>query len=163
MTLHLSDEKPKIKDFLSKNQIAVLGTVGDDQKPHTATIYIQADEDLNIFFITKEKTTKYRNLKSNPNVALTVYEPVSQTTVQASGIAEEITDIAKTNEIFRRVLSVTRGTSESSVPPVSKLEGGEYKCFQIKPTIVRLAEYTKPEHGEFDGIFDTVVVPDQEL
>lgn len=163
MPYRLSDEKPKITEFLKNNQIAVLASVGSDKRPHTAVIYFYIDADLNIYFITKEKTAKYQNIIENPEVALSVYEPSSQTTVQASGKAEIISDVTKVNEIFRHVLSVAKSTSESSIPPISKIEGGEYKCFCIRPTSIRIAEYTKPEHGDFSGMFEAVVASGSDL
>ncbi|MBI5357532.1 pyridoxamine 5'-phosphate oxidase family protein [Candidatus Saccharibacteria bacterium] len=163
MPFRLSEEKPKITNFLNKNQIAVLATIGADNRPQTAVIYFYVDADLNIYFITKEKTTKYQNIIDNPEVALSVYEQETQTTVQASGKAEEVHDPGRVNEVFRHVLSVTKSTSESSIPPVSKIDAGGYKCFCIRPRSIRLAEYTKPEHGEHDGLFETVVVPDSQL
>ena len=163
MPYRLSDEKPRITEFLKHNQIAVLATVGSDNRPHTAVIYFYIDADLNIYFITKEKTAKYKNIIENPEVALSVYEPSSQTTVQASGRADIVTDMTRVNEIFRHVLAVTKSTSESSIPPISKIEGGEYKCFCIRPRTIRLAEYTKPEHGDFSGMFEAVVASGSEL
>lgn len=163
MSINISEEKPRIAEFLNKNRVGVLATTSSDGYPHAATMYFTVDEDLNIYFVTKEKTTKYRNLTQNPNAAFVVHEPMSQSTVQVSGTVAEVTDIAQLNQVFRNILEVTAGTSESNVPPVSKIVGGDYKCFKLTPKTLRLAEYTKPEHGQFDNMFDTETIPSAEL
>jgi general stress protein 26 len=163
MSLTISEEKPKITQFLTANQIGVLATADSSGQPHAATIYFVIDPDLNVYFITKEKTIKYKNLVQNNKAALAVYEPSSQSTVQIIGNTYEVTDNSRIDDVFRRLLTITANTSESAVPPVSKLNAGEYKCFCIKPSMVRLAEYTKSEHGQHDDLFDTAVMPDNEL
>jgi len=163
MSITLSEEKPEIAKFLSKHQVGVLATADDEGQPHAATIYFVIDEEIDVYFMTKEKTSKYRNLQQNPKVALAVFEPASQSTVQIVGTATEVTDSAQANEVFGRILTITRGTSVSNVPPISKLNAGEYKCFCIKPLTVRLAEYTKPEHGDFSDLFSVGVAPSETL
>jgi hypothetical protein len=74
-----------------------------------------------------------------------------------------VEDASRLDDVFKRILTITAQSSESAVPPVSKLVGGEYKCLYIKPQTIRLAEYTKPEHGQFDDLFETVVVSDGQL
>lgn len=164
MPLNLSEDKPKIAKFLAKNQIGMLATADDSGQPYVSTIYFVVDPDLNVYFITKGKTTKYKHLIQNPKAALAVYEAKSQSTVQIYGSAEQILDFPTINDIFRRILVVTNATSESAIPPVSKLVGNDYKCFRIRSRTIRMAEYTKPEHGyKNEEIFDTVVLPDGEL
>lgn len=163
MALTISEEKPKITKFLTHNNIGVLATSDSSGQPHAATIYFVVDPNLNVYFMTKERTTKFRNLQQNPKAALAIYEAVSQSTVQIVGSAELVEDTSRINDIFRRVLAVTAETSESHIPPVSKIVAGEHKCFCIKPKTLRLAEYTKPEHGKFDDLFDIAVVPDGQL
>ncbi len=159
MPLKVSTEKLKIGEFLSRNSIGVLATSNADNQPHAATIYFIVDPSLNAYFITKEKTTKVSNLKKNPQAALAVYEPVTQSTVQMSGTVTEVEDISRLDDIFRRILAVTKETSESSIPPVSRIKGGEYKCFCLHPESVRLVEYTKPDHNQEEGVFDDANSP----
>lgn len=156
MPLSISEEKPKITKFLTNSHIGVLATVNPDGQPYAATIYFIVDPDLKIYFITKEKTKKYDNLTSNPKVSLAVYEASSQTTVQITGTVDKILDNSVINDVFRHVVAITSKTSESAIPPISKLKGDDYRCFRINPKTIRMAEYTKPEHGQYDDIFEVI-------
>ncbi len=163
MTINLYEDKAKLYTFLSKHNIGVLSTATKDGQPHAATIYFIIDPDLNVYFITKEKTAKSRNLAENPQAALAVFEAQTQTTAQISGDVIEVKSVSRLDEVFRKILAITAKTSESTIPPVSKLQSGGYRCFSLQPKVVRLAEYLKPEHHELDGLFETVVRPDSEL
>lgn len=135
MPIKISEEKPEIADFLNRNHVAVLSTADDDGQPHAATIYYFVDADMNIYFMTKEATRKYKNLKANPRAALAIYEASSQATVQIEGTASEITDSDHMNEIFKHVLAISNQTSQTAIPPVSRLDAGEYKCFRVTPKV----------------------------
>lgn len=161
MPLTISEEKPEISRFLAANPIGVLATVHGDGTPHAATIYFMVDADLNIYFVTKEGTAKAQNILRHPQVAFAVYEAATQKTVQINGTAERIEDVSRFDQVFRHILGASSGTSESPTPPVSKISGGEYVLFCITPKTIRLAEYTKPEHGRFDDLFDIAVIPDK--
>lgn len=160
MPITLSRQSDAITKFLSNHHIGVLATADKGGIPHAATIYFAIDVDLNFYFITREGTTKQKNLSANPNASLAVFDPVTQSTVQAQGTVSEV-DPALFQEVFMRVLKTTASTSESVVPPFSRLEAGGHIGYCLTPSAVRLAVYTKSEHNSFDDLF-TVVVPDGE-
>lgn len=156
MSLAITDESAEVIKFLSKHHIGVLATADKNGMPHAATVYFAVDKDLNIYFITKTGTTKHRNLSSNPVASLAVYEADSQSTVQIRGTVE-IVDADTFQSVFAKILHVTAETSESVVPPFSRLEGYGYEGYRLKPSSMRLAVYTRPEHNTFDKLFDVVV------
>ncbi len=160
MPITLSRQSDAITKFLSNHHIGVLATASKDGIPHAATVYFAIDVDLNFYFITREGTTKQKNLSANPNVSLAVFDAATQSTVQAQGTISEV-DPALFQEVFIRVLKTTANTSESVVPPFSRLEAGGHVGYCLTPKSVRLAVYTRPEHNTFDKLFD-VVVPDGE-
>lgn len=47
---------------------------------------------MNMFFVTKEKTTKNKNLVQNPQAALAIYEAQTQTTTQITGPVSTVED-----------------------------------------------------------------------
>lgn len=154
--METSKQKHKIAEFLMKNNIGVLATVNQNGQPHAATIYFVVDPSVNIYFITKQHTTKVENLLKNSKAALAVYEPQTQSTVQIAGEVHLVEDVSRSEDIFRKVLEITRKTSDSNIPPVSKIYGGEYQCYCLSPTSMRIAEYINLEHGKPDSIFEEI-------
>ncbi len=156
MSGNTADNQDKIIKFLENHHVGVLATADNKAAPHAATIYFVVDDDLNFFFVTKEKTQKHKNLQENPHVALAVYEAKSQSTVQVQGKAEFIKDVNKFMEIFKKLLKINSATSDSDRPPVSKLFAGDYFMYRLHPDKVRLAEYMKQDQGDFDNLFEVV-------
>ncbi len=154
ITIHESQEK--IQEFLQHHTVGVLATANDKAVPHAATVYFVTDDDLNFYFVTKEKTAKYKNLHENPHASLAVFDAKLQTTLQVDGTAKVIEDISQFMELFTKILHISVNTSDSSRPPISKLYAGDYYMFRLKPHQVRLAEYMKPDHGDFGNIFEVI-------
>jgi uncharacterized pyridoxamine 5'-phosphate oxidase family protein len=155
MPITLTQQSEKITNFLNNHHIGVLSTATKDGKPHAATVYFAIDIDLNFYFITREGTTKQKNLSDNPSAAIAVFDPKTQSTVQVQGTAREV-DPKLFDEVFQRILRTTANTSESVVPPFSRLNAGGHIGYCLSPDFARLAEYTKPDHGNFDDLFDVV-------
>lgn len=152
---YASEKNERIYNFLQEQPVGVLATVDPNGNPHAAAIYFGVDEDFNIRFTTKRDTKKHDNLMHANHVMLVSYEPVSQSTVQVSGIAEEITDDNEANEAFQSMLNAARKVSDSDMPPISKLQAGHYVAFRIKPVQIRMAIFTRPDSGGYD-MFETI-------
>ncbi len=151
-----SDKKQRIYNFLFDTSIGVLSSTDPDGDPHGAVIYYTINEDFGVEFLTKSGTKKYDNLVHNNHVMLTVFEPLTQTTVQVMGVAKEITDGFSINEIAGKVLGTSMRTSDAGMPPLSKLDAGSYVAFRIEPVQVRMAVYARPDPGDYNELFETV-------
>jgi hypothetical protein len=57
-------------DFISRNKYAVLSTVNEKGLSEAALVGIAATTDLKIIFDTVTTSRKYKNLFSNPAIAL---------------------------------------------------------------------------------------------
>ena len=163
MSVTLSEESIEITNFLSTHHIGVLATADLSGVPHAATIYFTANKDLDIYFITKQETIKNHNLAANPQAALAVFEASTQSTVQIVGMVTKVENEAAIHEIYRQIMETSAKTSESSVPPVSRLAAGGYVGYRLTPTTIRLAVYTRPEHNRGEQLFDIVVPEGQSL
>jgi len=155
MPVTISKQHQRIAKFLKANHVGILATADKAGRPQAAAVYYALDNELNIYFITKKGTAKGRNLEVNPRVAFTVFTAATQSTLQISGIAHQLDDVSAFHRIFKAILSASRITSESPVPPVTRLDSGEYVAYKIKPRTMRLAHYTKPGRGDFKNIFTT--------
>lgn len=156
MAIKLDENKAKIIEFLKNHGAGVLATATPDGVPSAATVYFVTDDELNFYFVTKEKTTKHKNLQVNSHVSIAISDAKSQTTLQIDGKATAIEDIKQFMELFNRILDLNDRTSDSTRPPVSKLYAGDYFMYLVKPSKVRLAEYMKPDHGDLSSVFETV-------
>lgn len=152
----LPDRKQRIYDFLLDNPIGVLSSVTPDGNPHESVIYQRINPDMTISFLTRTATRKYDNIKHHNHVCLTVFEPASQTTAQVIGIAEEITDNYQINAIAGSVLGISLRVSKGSMPPIAKLEVGDYTAFRILPVQIRIATFAMSEGGGYGDLFDSV-------
>jgi general stress protein 26 len=156
MSIEISDSRSKIVDFLTKNHLGVLATASLSGKPHAVAVYYVIDSDLNFFFITKENTEKHKNLQQNPNASLAVYDAKTQTTLQVDGQVTLDEDPQSFMNVFTQILRISMDMSEGAVPPISKLKAGEHHLYRLSPKNMRLAEYTKPEHGNLGDLFEIV-------
>jgi len=79
----------EIYEFMSRNKLGVLSTIGPSQSPQSALVGIAATPDLEIIFDTVKSSRKYPNLVSNPACAFVIGWAGEQT-VQYEGSAEEL-------------------------------------------------------------------------
>jgi uncharacterized pyridoxamine 5'-phosphate oxidase family protein len=70
-------------DFISKHQHAVVSTVSATNQPEAAVVGIVVTPDLRIFFDTSNVSRKYKNILSNPAMAIVLW--VNEQTVQLEG------------------------------------------------------------------------------
>lgn len=155
-TNKFSDRKQRIHNFLYETSLGVLSTIDASGDPHGSVIYFAIDSNFHLAFLTKTDTLKYDNLKRNPRVMLTVFEPKSQTTAQISGTAKEITSSQQVNFVAGHILTATLKTSKTGIPPISKLQAGPYAAFEIEPVQIRMAVYARPGPGEYSDLFETL-------
>ena len=152
---------PSITDFLKRNKVAVLATANkDDARPHAAAVFYDTDSHSNIFFLTKENTTKSKNLQDNPLAAMVIFEARGLKTAQIIGAVTRIDDeamVQKAQRIMSRFSAEISGNSET---PISKLDAGLYVLYMLTPQSIRLGDY---KYGRRNYIFDTATPAEESL
>lgn len=151
-----SDREQRIFDFLFNTSVGVLSSTDPDGNPHGAVIYYSINRNFEVAFLTKSNTKKYDNIVRNKHVMLTVFDPLTQTTVQVTGIAKEIKDGSAVKGTAVRVLGTSLKSSNAGLMPISKLEAGSFTAFRINPVQVRMAVYARPDHGNYNELFETI-------
>lgn len=68
------ETRRRIAEFLSERTTVAIATVGEEGLPASAAVFYAADEQLNLYFLTEERTEHGRNLLANPQVAGAIYE-----------------------------------------------------------------------------------------
>ncbi len=144
-------------EFLKTHKVGVLATVDPDGDPHAAAIYYTIGSDLTISFLTKVHTKKADNLEHNNHAMLVVYEAETQTTVQVTGEVSKVSDSSELNDIFTQIIYASLDASQTAVPPISKLDLGEYVAYHIKPIQIRMASFSHAKSGNYDSLFKTIV------
>ncbi len=157
MSVTIKQSQQEAHTFLKNHKVGVLATVDPNGEPHAAAIYYFVDAGFTISFITKTHTKKADNLLHNNHAVLVVYEPTSQTTVQITGTVDTVTELLEVNDIFRQVLNASLDTSKTSMPPIAKINEGDYIGFRLTPKQVRMAAFRHAESGDHTDLFKTFV------
>lgn len=147
-------------DFLKSHRVGVLATVSPDGDPYAAAIYFTVDPSFDVLFLTKTRTKKADNLEHNNHAMLVVYEPSTQTTVQLIGLVSKIDDTLETNRVFSDIINASIDTSSNIVPPISKLDEGDYVAYRLRPNEIRMAVFAHAAAGDYKDLFKTIVPED---
>ena len=136
------DQNKKILQLLRSQTHAVIATVNHENKPEAAFIGFAEAEDLTLIFGTETTMRKFKNIKVNPYVALTITDPEKRITVQYEGIASVLEDEErkKYKELYFR-----------KTPSSQKYEGNLYQIYmKVIPTWIRYSDL----NAEPDEIFE---------
>lgn len=88
------DKKKIILEFIKKEKLAVLATVGETV-PESSVLEFGETDNLEIILDMFTASRKYKNMKANPNVSLVIGWD-EDITIQYEGIAEELSGKEKT-------------------------------------------------------------------
>jgi len=150
-----NDLRERMYDFLHKHPIGVLSTVTPKHEPHAAVIYFSVDTYLTIRFTTKKGTRKHANLQHDGRVMFVCYEGSSQTEIQVSGKAVKITNKEEADVAFDGMLQASMKVSKDGVPPLTKLEAGDFESYRIEPSQINMEVYGRPDRGGYE-MFETL-------
>jgi len=98
----MADLTDRHRALLKGKNFGVVATVGDGGRPQTSVVWIDTDGE-NVVFNTTNRRAKGRNLRSNPNVSVSVWvdeDPYSYFEVQGraelseEGAAEHINELS---------------------------------------------------------------------
>ena len=124
----------KIKEFIEKQGIFVVGTVGANNLPNVSPrIFFRVDEDV-IYWLDFFKHKSYKNIQANPWVTVSVFNKDDLKGFQFRGIVSFITDeLTKTkikNDIISKILE------KNSTEKLKKLsEKKETQVIQFEPKV----------------------------
>ena len=137
-----------IRSYVDKNTIATLGTINEDGVIHSAAIYVCADEDQPIvYFLTKQGTRKLKNLRTHPQVSLTIVNPSENSTLQADGEAFEVSEGHVIDSVMGKI-SREHDYANDWLPPIAKIRAGAYVVVGITLTSARLAHFKGKSIGD---------------
>jgi general stress protein 26 len=149
-----SPDYARIMGYIDRNPAAVLSTVNDDGTPHGAAVYVIRLSHQTLCLVTKTETLKYHNLTQRATVALTFYNELETSTLQIIGNAYR-SESDQMVEFTLTKLTKAHAIQTGWVPPVTKVQAGEYAVIGIDILHARLSEYqgagTSPTVTELAG------------
>lgn len=133
--------KEKIIAFLGlqKSRLGVVSTVNEDNKPESAFLYFAFDENLNIYFVTKDNSRKFKNIKNNNNVAFTSGTENPPQTLQLEGIATIHDDLKDQKHLFQELVALA--SAKHFAPPISQQSTGGLQFVKISPQWIRFGNF----------------------
>ena len=148
----LTQDRLKVMRYVDEHPIVVLGTLDDYHRPQGAVVYAVSGDPstkMHIYFLTKEDTEKFHNLKARPAVSITSYDEQDVSTLQAQGHAE----IERSPQVIDKVmkqLTRTHAHAAEWLPPIAKLRAGSYIMVGITITHARIGEFKGAPIGGHD-------------
>lgn len=137
-----------IIDYIKNNPLCVMSTVTPENKPNAATMYIVSDDNLNVYFMTKRETQKYKNIINNPGVAFTSHNEAGLSTLQIIGDAYPIDPNIDDNKLIYHLFEGVRDKIANYALPISKLGAGDYEIFKVNADHALLTEYKQEDVTE---------------
>ena len=136
-----------IAELQSINQYTgVIGTVSENITPETSTMYYIQDNDLNIYFVTRSGSRKYKNITKNQHVSFVVSSEHPPKTVQLEGSASEVTDPNEQIDYFHKLTA--KIAESSAIPPVEQMVAGEMVFMKITIIWARLGDFVLMKEGD---------------
>jgi len=123
-------------DFMAKERLAVLGTVGPGGTPQSALVGIAVTPQLEIVFDTVKSSRKYPNLLAQPACTFVIGGwGASEQTIQYEGVAEELKslDLERYQESYFKAWP--EGPARMSWPGIV--------YFVVRPTWIRYSDFDK--------------------
>ena len=126
----LSDEQKQILlDFLHQHPCCVVSTINTSQEPEAATVGFLELHTLELAFFTYDTTRKFKNLLTNPHIAVVVgTDPIIGKTLQYEGTARQMSTEEKESYID---MYLTKN------PAAKRFKDNDSKGFIITPTWLR--------------------------
>lgn len=130
----------KIMGYVDHNPATVLSTVDGDGRPQGAVIFVCTASNNTLCFVTKTGTKKYHDLTAHPDVSLTFFNERESSTLQAAGRAYVAADNTLVDYVFDK-LKKAHAMQADWLPPVTKVQEGEYAVIGIELSWMRLSEF----------------------
>jgi uncharacterized pyridoxamine 5'-phosphate oxidase family protein len=123
-----------IVSFLQKYPLGALSTVNEKGHPELASIYLRVEDTLTMFFVTRTKTRKLKNILANPQVAFIASDEATLTTVEVSGkayLVEDTMEFARVYDAFHTLFASRPG--KRRLPPIVQIQAGKYVACKLIP------------------------------
>lgn len=143
--------KQDLLGFLENHNLMSLATVDAEGNPQVSDVYFITDDDMNLYFCSRDELRKTLNISAKPHVAIVITSEDHQTTVQIHGTCqpamnEPHTDLL-TEKFESKILSKASG-----YPPILQMKEGHFVMYKITPTWIRVGQFLEENDDKFTQI-----------
>src|SRR3989338_153495 len=129
-----------------KSRLGVMSTINQESKPESAFVYFAFDEKLNIYFVTRDASRKYKNVLENKNVAFAVATENPPQTLQLEGVASVHNDTEEQKHLFQELVGLASAKHFSA--PISQQPMGGLQFIKISLSWIRFGNFEVRKHGD---------------
>ena len=129
-------------DFLSSHNIGVISTLSREGSLSSAAVYYTFNKDtqfLNI--LTKNQTTKAKNITANENVAFTIFDEITRQTVQLRAAAAKEPDATIRQRTYEKIAKPQSAGKSDNQPPVTTIDEGSFTVLRLTPSAFEYHDY----------------------
>ena len=152
----LMHDRLKVMRYIDEHPVVVLGTIDDYHRPHGSVVYaVSGDPEtkMHVYFLTKEDTVKFHNIKTRPAVSITGFDEDNIDCLQAQGHAEVERDPRVIDMVMKHLTRAHHHTEEW-LPPIAKLRAGNYVIVGVTISHARIGEFKGATPGSHDIFTD---------
>ncbi len=131
---------------MQKSRLGVVSTVNEENKPESAFVYYTFDEDLNIYFATREQSRKFKNIMRNKSAAFVMATENPPQTLQLEGEASVHRELEDQRELFTELVALASSKHFSS-PIAQQDHSGGLQFVKISPSWIRFGNFEVRKHG----------------
>lgn len=134
-------------EFLRTHDVAVLATIQDGTRAHATTIYYYVDDDLKFYFLTRNETLKFSNLKEDGDVGMAITDATGLQTVQIEGKAREVDYARQYAPIVKKFIDgLAKSGKAWEQIPLNRINSGYFAFIQVTPTWIRWCDFKDWAH-----------------
>lgn len=137
----------ELLQFLRSHEVGALATIKEG-KAHAASIYYYIDDDLRVYFLTRNETLKFSNMVKEGTVGFVVTDPVTLQTVQIEGTGREVDYTGEYAAVMKKYVDQLSksGKAWENIPINHMLGTGYYAFAQITPSWIRWTDFKNWAH-----------------
>lgn len=136
------DDFDNVVVFLRRNALGTISSINADNEVDTANVYFRVEDDLTLYFVTKEQTRKFGNITERNTVTLSVVDEAGLCTAEIKGTASVVNE---SEDISETLLALHKEVEERGsgywIPPIGRLDAGPFVVVKIAPSHVRYIAY----------------------
>lgn len=145
-----SNQLNKCRAFLKRHDTGIIASSNLKSEPHASLVNYLIDEELNIFFMARDGSHKFKNITFNPPICLVVCSDQFANSVEVKGYAYKVADNSKTNDMLGKLAASIKRKNPGPLP-ILHYPGSEIFLFRLEPHTLTYADFYTSHHtdGEY--------------
>jgi general stress protein 26 len=137
------DSIEMIASFINAHPQGALTTIAKEDRLQSSVVNVFETHPLMYTFMTKIDTRKYNNIHKDNSISFITYDPFSRTEASIEGIAIEVTNKNKVEEILTKIRHDSQLGRWHVSPFVNEFD--DYILFTIYPSTIHMTSFWEHE------------------